>query len=381
MRKHIPNSIRAQVRSRWFKSWVMEGRPHGCSDVLRVLSGGVPPPDKAYIAKRLFDNNVHECYKGRKMKWMTAATAQRFQCELSITPTGGFAGYSPSDSYEYLIPKWVTAEVKLTRADVEGGRSKSRRRDLRQLEKNGLYYELTTDTQALLSFYDDMYLPTMTSSHGDGAILRRRDQILQRVAEGKCELLIVKQKQHRIAGSLISYDEEMPRLWGSGIRAADRRYLRLGAGNAVYLFSFKHLLQSGYKRVNVGLCRAFLSDGAMYFKRRLGISLTKSSKDVFAIRFSKPSAALRSCLSAIPFVFSEGSELHAAVFASSECLRDSASWRAIWDKNYLPGIKKLIVNAFHDTRLEGDISVPGNIPSRMELRCIDIAAIRKNDFG
>jgi len=377
--KLIPNSIRTQIRSRWFKSWVLEGRSHGCSDVLRVLSGGVPPPDKAYISKCLFDNNVREYYKGRKMKWMTAATARRFQCELSITPTGGFAGYSQSDSYEYLIPKWVTAEVELTQEDVYGGRSKSRRRDLRQLARNSLRYELTTDKQSLLWFYDNMYLPTMKSSHGDGAILRRRDQILQRVEEGKCELLIVKQKQHRIAGSLIAYDEEIPRLWGSGIRAADRRYLRLGAGNAVYLFSFQHLLQSGYRRVNIGLSRAFLSDGAMYFKRRLGISLTKASRDVFAIRFSKPSAALRSCLSAIPFVCVDGSELHAAVFVSSDYLRDSASWRAIWDKNYLPGIKKLIVNAFHDTRSVSDISVPSNIPSQMELRCIDISPIRESD--
>ena len=152
---------------------------------------------------------------------------EQFDCELSITPTGGFAGYPRSDSYEYLIPKWVTAEVELTKEDVEEGRSKSRRRDLRQLAKNGLRYELTTDKQALLSFYDDMYLPTMKSSHGDGAFLMARDQMLQRVEEGKCELLIVTQKQRRIAGSLIAYDGEIPRLWSSGIRAADRRYLRL----------------------------------------------------------------------------------------------------------------------------------------------------------
>ncbi len=379
LRKLIPNRIRAQIRLHLLKSWVLEGRLQGCNALLRVLLGGVAPPDKAYIAKRLFDSDVREYYKGRKMRWKTAAYAQQFDCELSITPTGGFAGYSRSDSYEYLIPKWVAAEVALTKEDVEEGRSKSRRRDLRQLEKNGLRYELTTDKQDLISFYDDMYLPTMMSSHGEGAVFWRRDQILQRVEDGKCELLIVTQKQQRIAGSLIAYDGDIPRLWGSGIRAADRRFLRLGAGNAVYLFSFQHLLKSGYRRVNIGLSRAFLSDGALYFKKRLGISLTNASEEVFAIRFDRPSTALRSCLSANPFVFVEGSALHAAVFVSSDYLRDDASWRAIWDTNHLPGIEKLIVNAFHDTRTASEISVPRNLSSQIGLRCIDIDPVRGSD--
>jgi hypothetical protein len=356
---------------RLFNSWVLEGRSPGCGGLLRVLFGGIAP-DKSYISKRLFDGDVREHYQGKKAWWMTAAVARRLHCDLSITPTGGFAGYPLADSYEYLIPSWVTGEVELTQADVAEGRSRSRRRDLRQLAKHGFRYELTTDEKTLLAFYDDMYLPTMKSSHGDGAVLMRRDQMLQRAKEGKCELLIVAQKQQRIAGSLIAYDGEMPRLWSSGIRSADRRYLRLGAGNAIYLFSFHYLLQCGYHRVNIGRTRAFLSDGALYFKRRFGVSLSDASKDVFAIRFGSPSAAVRSCLSANPFVFVDGSSLHAAVFVSADCLRDDASWRAIWEANYLPGIKKIVVNAFHDTGSKSEISVPRNLPGQIDLRRIDV---------
>ena len=375
LKKLIPNRIRTQIGLHYFNAWVLEGRPKGCSDMLRLLLGGIPA-DKAYTSKRLFDGDVREYYQGRKMRWMTAAAARKFHCELSITPTGGFAGYPLSDSYEYLIPNWVTAEVELTNEDVEEGRSKSRRRDLRQIAKNGLRYELTTDKQVLLSFYDNMYLPTMKSSHGEGALKMGRDQMLQRVKEGKCELLVVTHKQQRIAGSLIAYDREIPRLWSSGILSADRRYLRLGAGNAVYLCSFQYLLKGGYNRVNVGLSRAFLSDGALYFKRRLGISLTGASKRVFALRFFRPSAAVRSCLSANPFVFVDGSALHAAVFVSADCLRDDATWRALWDANYIPGIKKLIVHAFHDSRSKSEIFVPRNFRGQIDLRCIDVDPIR-----
>ena len=371
LRKLVPNRFRNQIALRFFRSWVLEGFPLGCSNALRTLFGGWLP-DKTYISRRLFDGNVREYYSGRQMREMTAAVARRFRCELSITPTGGYAGYPLSDSYEYLIPKWVTAEVELTQEDVEEGRSRSRRRDIRQLAKNHLRYELTTDRQALISFYDDMYLPTMASSHGDGAILRGQDQILKHAEVGKCELLMVMQKRKPIAGSLIAYDGEIPRLWGSGIRAADRRYLKLGAGNAVYLFSFQHLFRSGYRRVNIGLSRAFLSDGALYFKRRLGISLTKASNDFFVIRFSKPSIALRRCLSANPFIFVDGSELHAAVFVSSDDLRDDASWRAIWNDNYLPGIEKLKVSIFRDIRLENDISVPSHLQDKIGLQYIDV---------
>ena len=379
LKKLIPERIRYQIRLRLFRCWVLEGRPQGCSDELRVLFGG-SAPDKAYISKRLFDGDVSEDYQGRKMRWMTAAAARRMHCELIITPIEGFAGFPLSGSYEYLIPGWITTEVELTQEDLEEGRSKSRRRDLRQLAKNGLCYELTTDKQDLLTFYDEMYLPTMKSSHGDCALLMGREEMLQRLEEGKCELLFVTQKQRRIGGSLIAYDGEIPRLWSSGIRAADRRYLRLGAGNAIYLYSFHYLLQCGYRRVNVGLSRAFFSDGALYFKRRLGISLTGANKKkVFVIRFGRPSAALRCCLAANPFVFVDGSALHSTVFVSADCLRDDASWRAIFDANCLPGIKKLIVNAFLDPESKTKISVPRNLHRQIELRCIDVDPIRIRD--
>jgi hypothetical protein len=376
LKKLIPKRIRRQIGLRITPSWVLEGHPQGCSNALRVLFEG-RPADKAYISKRLFDGDVLDYYQGRKIKWMTAATARQLNCELSITPMGGFAGYPLSESYEYLIPSWVTAEVKITAADVEEGRSKSRRRDLHQLVKNRIHYELTTDKQAMLEFYDGMYVPTITSSHGDGALLMGRDQMLQCVKQGNCELLLITHKQQRIAGSLIAYDGEIPRLWSCGIRAADRRYLRLGAGNAIYLHSFRYLHKSGYRRINIGLTRAFLSDGALYFKKRLGISLTGASENVFAMRFSRPSAAVRACLSGNPFVFMEGAALHAAVFVAADCLRDEDDLHTLLEANYLPGIKKLVINVFHDGRSE--ISDFRNIPGKMELRYVEVDTLRDRD--
>ena len=375
MKKLIPKRVRAHISLRLFNTWVLEGRPQGCSDVLRVLFGG-SAFDKAYITRRMFDGDVREYYQGRKMRWMTDAAMRRLHCEMSITPTARLSGFLRSDNYEYLIPSWLNAEAELKREDVYKGRSRSRRRDIRQLAKNDIHYEITTEKQALLAFFDDMYLPTMKSSHGAGALLMGRDQMLQRLEEGKCELLVIKQKQRLIAGSLIAYDGEIPRLWSSGVREADRRYLRIGAGNAIYLYSFRYLLERGYNSVNIGLSRAFLSDGALYFKKRLGITLTGASTNVFAIRFGRPSAAVRSCLSANPFVCVDGSVLHVAVFVPADNLRDAASWRAIWDSNYLPGIKKLIVNAFQDSGTQGVISIPPDIRGQIDLRCIDIDPVR-----
>jgi hypothetical protein len=376
LKKFTSKTIRQRVGLHLSPSWVLEGRPQGHSDVLRLLFGG-RPYDKAYISKRLFDGDVLEYYQGRKIKWMTAATARKLQCELSITPIGGFAGYPLSESYEYLIPNWVSAEVNLTRTDVEEGLSKSRRRDLKQLAKNSIRYELTTDRQAMLDFYNDMYVPTIISSHGDGALLMGREQMLQCVEEGKCELLFVTHQQQRIAGSLIAYDGEIPRLWSSGIRAADRQYLRMGAGNAVYLCSFHYLHKSGCRRINVGLTRAFLSDGALYFKKRLGIALAGYSDRVFALRFGRPSAAVRACLSVNPFVFLDGTDLHAAVFISAKYLQDEAALRTLWAANYIPGIKKLIINVFHNNG--SGISLFRNLPEQLELRYIDVGSTQDRD--
>jgi hypothetical protein len=369
--------IRKLIGLRFSPSWVLEGRPRGSNDVLRVLFGG-RPTDKAYISKRLFDGDTVEYFKGRKIKWFTDATAQRFNCDMSIMPNGGYACPSSHDTYQYLIPSWVSAEVKLTQADVEEGRSKSRRRDLRQLARNNISYELTTDKKALLEFYDDMYVPTMMSSHGESALLMGRHQMLESAKQGACQLLFIIHQQRRIAGSLIAYDGDIPRLWSCGIRAADYRYLRLGAGNAVYLCCFHYLRKCGYSRINVGLTRAFLSDGALYFKKRLGISISGISENVFALRFARPSASLRACLSMNPFIFVEGHSLYAAVFISADQLYDADSLRALWNANYLPGIEKLIINVFHDKKSE--ISVFRKMPGPMELRYIDVDQFRDGDF-
>jgi len=353
----------------WFHTWVLDGTPEKGGGRLRLLFGG-SIADKAYITTRLFTGNVQEIYQGKKWVWEISATTADLQCDISIIPTLQNARNFKSGPNSFHIPCWLTGDVEVTPADVEYGKSKSRRRDIRQIQRNNLSYDVTTDKAALSDFFHTMYLPTMESSHADGAILMQHDHMLQRLALGECELLRVTQNGCNIAGSLIAYDDQSPRLWSAGILDADRRYLKMGAGTAIYLFSFQHLLGKGHRRINIGRSRAFLNDGALYFKKRLGLTFTEASNNGFVLRVNALSDGARRCLGANPFVFFNRSKLHAAVFVRADSLVDDAAWTSVWNSNYLPGIFRLVVHAIGDQETINDIQVPRQFSGRMSVRGI-----------
>ena len=108
----IPNSLRAMARSRWFRVWVLEGSSDGLP--LRVLFGG-SAPDRSYVEKQFFDGDVQARYQGRKASWAIPAVRRSLRCDISLTPPGGRGRDSQLDKNEYRIPRWLTAEVEISK--------------------------------------------------------------------------------------------------------------------------------------------------------------------------------------------------------------------------------------------------------------------------
>lgn len=364
------------MRSFWFHTWLLEATSQADNNGLRVLFGGTDE-DKAYFENLFFDGKHRETYQGKKWFRDFSGAARKQDCDISVKPLLGDLHSDPESDARFAIPNWLTAEVSPHRADIEDGRTKSRRRDIRQLKKHNLSYKVTAAESALSHFYHSMYVPTMQASHSDGALLMSFDHMMKRRTAGECELVVITQHDDEIAGSLIVYDEHLPRLWSEGVLNGDRKYLKVGTGMALYLFSFRHLLDNGHKTFNVGRSRAFLSDGALYFKKRLGIEVSHATGAAYSLRINNLSDSARKCLLANPFIFLSDSKLHSAVFVESDSLEVDDDWASIWNAYFLPGISQISLFVVDDQQANEAIRVPDEYAERIQI-CHLPASIQKS---
>ena len=187
----------------------------------------------------------------------------------------------------------------------------------------------TTRPADLNHVYSDMYSPTMDSAHGPAAIKMPAATMIDRAASGEAELVYIYNGDEPVGGSLIVYDSGSPRLLSMGILHGDRVHLRAGVGDAIYLFSFRHLLSRGFGRVDIGRTRPFLNDGTLYYKRRLGMRLSSASKNGFFLKFLKQNRAVEDFICANPFVYSDRSALKGVACFREESERDAAAGQQV----------------------------------------------------
>jgi hypothetical protein len=303
----------------------IEGRTVVGNHPLRILYVHEPCAFLRYIENLAFRSKPQERFVGTIKSWQVDKLARRGGYDLVLVYGWNAPLVNTVFRDYYFLPQWLSAEVELEPDAIHEGNSPSRRRDIRKIEANGLTYRVTTDTADLEHFYNEMYFPTINAAHGNAAILMSCQSMLDRVQAGKAELVYIFDAQQAIAGSLIVYDDGEPRLLSLGVLHADREYYRAGVGSAIYLFSFRHLLDHGFKRVDIGRTRPFLNDGTLYFKRRLGMKVTGGTEHGFLMKPLNNDAGVREFLCSSPFVYANGSKLRGIAFFDSDSRAQDAA--------------------------------------------------------
>ncbi|MEM7293950.1 MAG: hypothetical protein AAF420_11225 [Pseudomonadota bacterium] len=258
--------------------------------------------EKSYITKLAFKDSVAETFLGRKSFWQLEKCAIQNSADVQVSvATRPFAWFAPVQS-QFFVPTWLDCEADLDRESVTIGKTKSRRRQIRQIQRNNFSYSVTTNQEQLLHFYNDMYLPLLAHSHGEAALAMKCDHMLDLAKHHKAELVLIHQDNEVVAGSFIVYEHGRPRLFSEGVLNADKRYFRAGVGSAIYLFSYQYLAEKGFSRVNMGRCRAFINDGVFYFKRRFGLEVIGDLGRGMLIKKISDSASAREFFISNPFV-------------------------------------------------------------------------------
>jgi len=173
---------------------------------------------------------------------------------------------------KYLeIPDWMNMVVEL--ADdwdgvVRSFRHTTRNNDLRIIRRNDYRFEVSNERRLIEQFYDDMYIPYVTSRHKGDSVFAPRKHVIRQAKQGKL-LHVLRGEQLVAAGVVFPGRDILYFLWmGLPPDCLDRP--PEGAISALYYFGIKYAFDNDYKAVDFTGTRPFLNDGAFRFKRKWG---------------------------------------------------------------------------------------------------------------
>lgn len=298
------------------KFWIAESHgPQGGVSVAVLCVAGTW--DRSFVLGELLGDGYRERCIGRTWLWNLSkvwARSGEHCCAAVIRIRPGFCRLLGSEKW-LRIPAWVNGEVDLPLSPnvLASGNVK---KDLRKIRKNELTFEVTRDIEKFDDFYQHMFVPHIARVHGRGARIWPREFVLEHFENG--ELLLVNKGGRSIAGGLISYAETVPLLAVMGVRDGNREFVREGTIGARYHFTFRHLVEKGFAKVALGRSRAFLDNGVLRYKKKLGVRLVGPTEGYFYLRAPHDSEASRALLKNNPLIFENDGLLYGAVFVEAD---------------------------------------------------------------
>jgi len=352
--------VRSRPRLRR-QAWRLDGTERFSGQPLSILCTATRQT-RNYLIELLFSGDGRETNLGYLWIWNLASPgwARKRGFVVVVLQIDPFVEKFLAEEAWFLIPVWVAGAVALPIPDTVL-KDKSVRSDLQEIRKAGFSARVTRDPALLDDFYNKMYVPHVTRAHGSSVYVLPYDELRGRLTES--DLLLIHDGVRDIAGMMILYERDRPRLWATGVRDGDRRHLKQGALAAVYYFSFQHLAEQKFASVNLGLSRTFLNSGVLRYKRKWGQKLFDTSNARIAVKVTTDTPASRSFLRSHPFIFERSGKLYGAVFLPDEA-PVTANEAARLKKRYLhAGLSKLILFSAcpggtpHDVELPADVSV------------------------
>jgi hypothetical protein len=324
--------------------WVLSGQERSSGGPLAVFFAG-QLESKNYMAHRVFGDTWNETppRRVRRRSLLRRAQSRRSEHGLAIFETEEPAWVLARFPDALLVPCWIGGVQDLRVADWLAEYSRDVANDLKRIRRNGLDYRVTTDPGEFDRFYRTMYLPYITRTFGDHAFLMQCEEL--QAALPNCELLLITQDGQDIAGSIIIYEQDRPRGWSVGVKDGDSRWVKAGGLSAIQYLRARYLRSRGFTQLHQGASRPFLDDGALRFKRKLGMALVDRAPKWFAVLARRDSESVRAFFCRNPVIYERNGELNGALFRDSGSLPTEAEVGGLFREYYMLGLAGLTL--FH----------------------------------
>lgn len=318
---------------------VVYGQEKLSNEPVKLLFSG-SQSDFAYVTKMLFGGVFSVVAFGRIPLSFFLFLARRnyYKCDLLLFQYKRTSSVTLRKT-EYCLPLWVNATLSLP-AQIKNNSLKN---DIRLIKKNSLRYRVTDSTESIDDFYVNFWLPTIKKRYPETDTHKERESW----NEYLCELLLVSDGECDIAGVLIRYDDDRPYVWRNGVKDGELSFWNKGAIAATYYFSAEYLCLRGYDSVNLGMSRAFLSDGVFRYKKKWGVAIKGRDRYAFGLGVFNDSVAVRKFLMNNPFFSFYNDGLYSTVFCEevNDCEKEKYFYEGmdgvrVVDVNAMPLYKK-----------------------------------------
>jgi hypothetical protein len=306
-----------------FDAYLVSGSERTAGSPFEFFYGGDEPHARALARAALAEGYAFRPL-GRLWAPLIEPTVER------LAPRANFIAYEFSPTKEALVgrflrrppsfrmPLWLRVEIDLDRPPDDAA-VKSKQRNMRRcIRSYGFEPELSNDLDDLKDFYDNMHLPYIRTRHNESSVVRSYAEIEALFMNGG-ELVFVLHEGRRVAGVLVDYSNGLPKGVIMGVRGGDEELLRIGVSDALFFYQFQRIKNRGFNRLSLGHARAFLRDGALEYKRKLGGRLADGTDSGYVrFAFLRRSLSLDAFLKNNPFVsLDDAGRLVAVVFAEN----------------------------------------------------------------
>ena len=335
------NWLKKFIRRYRLDLWILEGEEPKSKTPLSILCSA-KEWDRSYLAGLAFGENYRESYIGRSWFWNIRSTAQKAKQEPSmiiVSVKNSRRKFLGMGNWFY-IPVWVdgTADLPLK---PEIRKKKTLKSDLQKIKKNAFEFEVVQDREQFDDFYYNMFTPFIRKAHGDSAYILPYEKMKKQCKDEKGELLLIKKGHAYIAGMLILYTKNTPRLKSLGIRDGNLAYVKDGVISALYHFSLQYLENKGFSTVSYGFSRGFLRDGVLQYKKKWGHRVDTISVNIFALRVLSFTEATKAFLKNNPFIVEDKGVLDGIAFLDEEKIDSPEKLEQLTKVYAYPGLSRL----------------------------------------
>ena len=345
----------------------LKGKVRGADSHLEILCG-ITEQTRHHVLELMFETPPASTNLG-VVKLLNAFRNLRQlapKAELAWLPSTASQHAWLDDNTWFSIPQWVQGHISLP-LDEKVLRQDSMKTTLRLIRRHGYECVVKRDHKSFEDFYHRMHEPYIRKNFGAGACL---DALAEKRADiEEFDLLLVQKKSQPgeyLAGFVIIYEPNAPRLWSLGVRDGDHGLVRDGVLAALYVFCFDFLTGKGFKNVYVGGSRPFLRDGVLNFKRRRSQRLTGFQWEGFSLKVLQLTPGVKHFLLQNPFAFRSRGQLHGAVFATAPVTPEKIT--ALHGDFYHAGFGRMIIWVFPEGETSALPPVPAQLAGQVELR-------------
>lgn len=314
---------------------------------LTVTYGGLAF-SKPFFKQLLFKNDPEETKSAQRPFW-------RFNL-LNVFPASDIVII---EAYKRLIhrlphgntivlPQFVHHRLPVQGdwASVESRFHRSALGEMEKAKKVGYEYEISRDDNDFKMFYQDMYLPTVQSRHGELASPMSFGQAYQYFKHG-C-LFLVKQNGRRLCGSVCHAVDGVVYFVIMGALQGDQAVIKSGIMGALNCLRLQWANQQGYRAVNFLGSGPFLNGGLFQYKRKWGteLSIPPHLHRQLWIKVQRNTPAVSRFLQDNPFIIvDKDANLHGMIVVDDLSHLSNKNIEEYKKRYATPGLKSLIIRS------------------------------------